>query len=139
MCETVKVLVVDDSAAAVHLLKDALERECPVPIEVSVANDGEVALQMIAEGHRPELILLDLNLPKVDGFTVLDRLYVPECRIPVIILSNSDRASDVQKADELGASAYYRKPIDYGAFVDTVRSICEAWIHPLAAGRRLTQ
>ena len=95
-----------------------------LPLEVYIAADGEKAIDFIAKAERdpdaprPDLLLLDINLPKVDGFEVLRRLRASGKYegIPVLVISSSDSASDRNQAAELGAG-YFRKPPSYDEFL----------------------
>jgi DNA-binding response OmpR family regulator len=95
-----------------------------LPLEVHVASDGERAIDFIARTEQdpkapvPDLLLLDLNLPKVDGFEVLRRIRASERykNLPVLVITSSDSAADRSEAAKLGAS-YFRKPVSYEEFV----------------------
>jgi len=102
-----KILFIEDESALQKTFKDILEKE---GYEVIKALDGEVGLKL-AEEKKPDLILLDLILPKIDGFEVLKGLKENEETkdIPVIIFTNLEGAGDIQKALELGATTYLVK------------------------------
>jgi chemotaxis family two-component system response regulator Rcp1 len=125
-----KILLVDDSEADVYLFQEAFRAVQSVH-ELEVARDGEEALQQLrAAGSEllPALILLDLNLPKVDGFEILramrsdSKLRV----IPVIVVSSSWNKREVRRAYEMGANAYIVKPLD--DFVDLVGDFERFWL-----------
>jgi CheY-like chemotaxis protein len=102
-----------------------------------VAKDGEQALQMLsAPDFQPQLIILDLNMPRVDGHTVLQRYQ--RKNIPVVIFSSAENKVEVQKALALGAREYVQKPIGFEPYADAVRGIVQRWIpsppQPAAAG-----
>jgi CheY-like chemotaxis protein len=107
--KTVKILVVDDIPLNVLLVKKMLQ---PLGFETSEAEDGVVAMEKI-EADKPDLILLDLMMPRMDGFEVLRRLRANEetKSIPVIILSALNSNDDVAKGISMGAEDYITKPI----------------------------
>ena len=110
------LLVAEDNLPDARLVREAIRLE-NLPLEMYIASDGEQAIEFISRAESdpdapcPHLLLLDLNLPKMDGFEVLRRLRSsPKCAsIPVLIMTSSDLASDQQLAAELGAE-YFRKP-----------------------------
>ncbi|MBR4378644.1 MAG: response regulator [Prevotella sp.] len=107
--KTVKILVVDDIPLNVLLVKKMLQ---PLGFETSEAEDGVVAMEKI-EADKPDLILLDLMMPRMDGFEVLRRLRASDDTksIPVIILSALNSNDDVAKGISMGAEDYITKPI----------------------------
>ena len=102
-----KILFIEDEMALQKTFKDILEEE---GYEMITALDGEIGLRLTKE-RKPDLILLDLILPKIDGFEFLEKLKAdPETEnIPVIILTNLERTEDMEKALELGATTYLVK------------------------------
>jgi CheY-like chemotaxis protein len=134
--ETIEVFLVEDNPADVLLIRVALS-QVPVPLTLLVAKDGEQALQMLsAPDFQPQLIILDLNMPRVDGHTVLQRYQ--RKNIPVVIFSSAENKVEVQKALALGAREYVQKPIGFEPYADAVRGIVQRWIpsppQPAAAG-----
>jgi CheY-like chemotaxis protein len=119
------IFLAEDNPADVYLLKEALGTEADKDIEMVVAEDGEEALDFVCQRGRfagcepPDLIVLDLNLPKTDGSDILrciresDRLRAT----PVIVLTSSDSPRDRAAAERLGASCYITKPSDLDAFL----------------------
>jgi len=130
-----EILLVEDNPGDVELIQEAL-RYGGVLNHVSIASDGEQATNFLMRGPgyerapRPDLILLDLNLPKKDGFEVLSELKaVPALsRIPVVILTSSDADRDILKSYELRANCFVSKPVDVDEFLSTVRSTGEFWL-----------
>ncbi|MCI0579532.1 MAG: response regulator [Chloroflexi bacterium] len=130
----VHVLLVDDDPGDVRLTIEAL-RESKLNIELSVARDGFEALARLRqEGHfagrpMPDLILLDLNMPRKDGREALAEIKAdPELRrIPVVILTTSQSEQDILASYNLGANCFITKPVDLGQFVQVVQSIEEFW------------
>lgn len=131
----IQILLVDDSAGDVRLAREAL-RESKVPNVIHVAGDGVEAMRFLrregawAGAPRPDLILLDLNLPHMSGREVLAVVKSdPELkRIPVVVLSISKREEDVVLSYNLHANAYITKPIDLQQFLKVVRSIEDFWL-----------
>ena len=133
-----EILLVDDSAADVELTLHALKERAPVS-DVHVARDGEEALNFLFclgdyEGAAcrplPQLILLDLKLPKVDGIAVLRRVKADRRTrsIPVIVLTSSGEDRDLVATYELGANSYIQKPVDFDRFRETVYTLGEYWL-----------
>ena len=131
----IELLLVEDSEPDVELTKVAL-REAKVSNRLWVVEDGVEAIKFLqrqepyANAPRPDLILLDLNLPRKDGRQVLREIKSDESlrRIPVVILTTSKNEEDVLKAYNLYANCYITKPVDFNRFMDVVRSIEEFWL-----------
>ena len=123
------ILLVEDSAPDAMLIRQALN-EAGVVADVEVVTDGELALARLRRGPAPDLMLLDLNLPRKDGREVLAELKDdPALRtIPVIVLTTSNAERDVVRSYELSASCYITKPIDLDEFIRVVRSIESFWL-----------
>jgi CheY-like chemotaxis protein len=122
----VRVLVVEDEEAILDFVEMGLRYE---GFEVELTQDGPSALAAF-ERRRPDLIILDLNLPKKDGREVLVELKEdPELkRIPVVVLTTSASDEDVLRAYEHHVNAYVRKPVGLDRFVEIVQSIDEFWL-----------
>lgn len=118
----------EDNPADVLLIRVALS-QVPLPLKLLVAKDGEQALQMLSlPEFQPQLIILDLNMPRVDGQTVLQ-----ECRrtqIPIVIFSSTQNKIEVQKALALGAREYVQKPLGFEPYANAVRGIVNRWVMP---------
>ena len=120
----VVALLAEDNRPDVLLVEEAISLY-GLPIELHVVEDGEKAFEFIAraEGHPqapcPEIVLLDLNLPKRSGKEVLQRLrQSPKCKdIPVLIITSSNSAKDRKEVAQLGANGYFRKPASYDEFL----------------------
>lgn len=132
------ILLVEDNPDDEALTLRAL-RKNNIGNEIIVARDGAEALDYLfgtgAYAGRdvslqPELTLLDLKLPKVDGFEVLKKLREDERtkRLPVVILTSSKEQQDVANGYDLGANSYVRKPVDFQQFVDAVRQLGLYWL-----------
>jgi CheY-like chemotaxis protein len=135
--ETVEVFLVEDNPADVLLVRVALS-QLPFPLKLLVAKDGEQALQMLnSTDFEPQLIILDLNMPRVDGQTVLQQCQ--KKKIPIVIFSSTQNKVEVQKALALGAREYVQKPIGFEPYADAVRGMVKRWVisppeSPVAAG-----
>jgi len=129
-----RILLVDDDPLGVELALAALE-ESPLAGQVAVAGDGVAALEYLdnpsghATGPLPIVMLLDLKMPRMDGFQVLARVRSSERLrlIPIVVLSSSREESDRRRSYELGANAYVAKPVDFDEFKATVRRIGHFW------------
>ena len=132
------ILLVEDNPDDVTLTLRALKKNNLLN-EVVVAKDGVEALDFLfSEGeyknnpstHLPELILLDLKLPKVDGLEVLKRIRADEKTrlLPVVILTSSNEQSDIISGYELGVNSYIRKPVDFEQFIEAVRQLGLYWL-----------
>lgn len=130
----IQVLLVEDDPGDVRLTEEALKRS-KLLVMMTVVGDGEQALQFLrrvgpyAGAVRPDLVLLDLNLPKVDGREVLAAVKAdPDLRpIPVVVLTTSAADSDILKAYGLGGNCYITKPVGFDEFRRIVRAIEEFW------------
>jgi two-component system, chemotaxis family, response regulator Rcp1 len=131
----VRILLVEDSPSDVAMTRAAL-REGRIANDLSVVNDGEAAISYLRrEGEysnaaRPDLVLLDLNLPKKDGREVLAEVKEdPDLKtIPVIVLTTSAAESDILRSYELHANSYVTKPVGLDAFLESVRGIENFWL-----------
>jgi CheY-like chemotaxis protein len=133
--QPIEILLVEDSPGDVRLTIEAL-KEGKVRNHLSVVGDGEEALTFLfregkyADAPVPDLILLDLNLPKIDGREVLERIKGDEHlrHIPVVVLTTSHAEQDVLKSYDLHANCYVTKPVDLDQFIDVVRNIENFWL-----------
>jgi len=129
------VLLVEDSAAEARLAREAL-REARFPVELHVASDGVQAMDFLRrqgpyqDAPRPQLVLLDLNLPRKDGREVLRDIKEDADlrRIPVVVLTTSQAQSDITRAYELHANCYIQKPLELDGFIEIVKSIQRYWL-----------
>jgi two-component system, chemotaxis family, response regulator Rcp1 len=132
------LLIVDDNPADVGLAREALAR-CAYSGQIDSAGDGVEAMAFLnrrekyASAVRPDLVLLDLNLPKKDGLAVLAGMKAnPELRrIPVVIFSTSQLSKDITRSYELGANCYVNKPGNLTEFFSAVKLIEEFWFGPV--------
>lgn len=131
----IEILLVEDNAADVRLTEEAL-REGKVRNNLHVARDGMEALEFLrrqgkhAKATRPDLILLDLNLPRRDGREVLAEIKDDPAlkMIPVVVLTTSSAEADILKSYKLHANCYITKPVDLEQFVSVVKSIDDFWL-----------
>jgi CheY-like chemotaxis protein len=130
----IEVLLIEDNPGDANLTKLALE-ESKIRINLNVVQDGVEAIKylrredMYATATIPDLILLDLNLPKKDGREVLAEIKADRLlrRIPVVVLTTSQAEEDILRAYNLFANCYITKPVDFDRFVKIVQSIEEFW------------
>jgi chemotaxis family two-component system response regulator Rcp1 len=130
----IEILLVEDNPADVRLTQEAL-RESKLANNLHTVGDGVEALRFLrrdgdhAGAPRPDLVLLDLNLPRMGGREVLEEVKAdPDLRrIPVVILTTSEAEQDVVRSYELHANAYVRKPVDFDRFTEVVRLIEDFW------------
>jgi CheY-like chemotaxis protein len=131
----IEILLVEDSPSDTDLTLEAL-KDFKVRNNVSVVEDGVQALQFLrreppfAEAPRPDMIMLDLNLPRKDGREVLAEIKADETlkTIPIVVLTTSHAEQDVLRAYQLNANCYINKPVDFNQFLDVVRSIESFWL-----------
>ena len=130
-----EILLIEDNPGDVELIHEALQFG-KVLNRISVATDGEAALAFLnrtpgfEDAPRPDLILLDLNLPKKDGFEVLREVKAHPLvnRVPVVILTSSQADRDILKSYDLRANCFISKPVEVDEFLAVVRSTGEFWL-----------
>jgi chemotaxis family two-component system response regulator Rcp1 len=129
--ELMHILLVEDSVADVEMTLEALA-DAKVANDVTVVRDGAsaIALLLDATQPKPDLVILDLNLPRMSGHEVLRRMRDDDRlrRIPVAVLTTSSAESDVAKTYDLGANCFLTKPVDIDQFVHVVQSIDDFWL-----------
>lgn len=131
----IEVLLIEDSPGDVRLTKEAFRAANPA-IHLHVASDGVEAMAFLkregphSEAPRPDLILLDLNLPRMDGREVLSQIKQHETlkTIPTVILTTSDAEVDIAKSYQLQANCYLNKPVQLNEFENLVKSINDFWL-----------
>jgi CheY-like chemotaxis protein len=139
-----EVLLVEDSAGDVRLTREAL-KDAKVHVHLQVASDGIEAMAFLkregqhADAPRPDLILLDLNLPKKDGRQVLEEIKQSSTlkSIPVVILTTSASEADILRSYMLHANCYITKPVDLNGFLDVVKSIDNFWLSVVKLPREM--
>lgn len=132
----IKILLVEDNPGDVRLTLEAL-KEGKINNDIRVVNDGVEALACLrregqyADAQRPDVILLDLNLPKKDGYEVLAEIKQDSDlkRIPVVILTTSEAERDILQTYYMHANCYITKPVDLEQFINVVKSIETFWLN----------
>lgn len=130
-----EILLVEDNPGDVRLTQEAL-KEGNISNNLNVIMDGAEAIKYLfreekyAAAKHPDLILLDLNLPKKDGREVLDKIKKdPKLkRIPVVVLTTSNAETDILKAYDLHANCYITKPVDFNRFIEVIKAIEQFWL-----------
>jgi two-component system, chemotaxis family, response regulator Rcp1 len=134
LSKVIEVLLVEDNMADVRLTQEAL-KDSKVRLNLSVAEDGVVAMDYLRRRGsfcnvaKPDLILLDLNLPRKDGRETLAEIKADETlkQIPVVILTTSESEEDIVKTYKMHANCYVTKPVDFDRFREIVRQIEDFW------------
>ena len=130
-----EILLVEDNPADVRLVQEAF-REGGLVNRLHVVNDGEQAMRFLrredaySDAPRPDLMLLDLNLPRMNGREVLAEVKADEtlCTIPIVILTVSGAEEDISHSYHLRCNCYIRKPVDLDQFIDVVKTIDSFWL-----------
>ena len=133
--DPIRILLVEDSPGDVRLTVEAL-KDGKVRNDLSVVGDGVEALAFLqregkyADAPRPDLILLDLNLPRMDGRELLAIIKQDENlkRIPVVVLTTSEAEVDVLRGYDLNANCYITKPVDLDKFITVIKAIEDFWL-----------
>ncbi len=131
----VNILLIEDNPGDIRLAQEAF-KEGKIDVNLDVVMDGMEAIHFLnksgpyQESSRPDLILLDLNLPKKDGREVLGEIKVdPSLRsIPVVILTTSNAEQDIAQSYDLHVNCYINKPVDFDHFFDIIKKIEEFWL-----------
>ena len=139
----IQVLIVEDNLGDIELAKAAL-CETTLPLDLHVARDGEVAMRFMrregdhADAPTPDLVLLDLNMPKMGGLEVLDRMKTDDVLrlIPVVVFTTSSAREDVEGAYDRYANCYITKPADLDDLVNVVNAIEAFWLTVVRLPRR---
>ena len=125
------ILLVEDDPDHELLTIRALKKS-NIANDVRVARDGEEAISMILgeEGLRPQVVLLDLKLPKLDGLEVLRRIRENDATrmLPIVVLTSSDEERDVVRSYKLGVNSYIRKPVNFNDFAEATRQLGLYWL-----------
>jgi CheY-like chemotaxis protein len=126
----VEVLLIEDNAGDAVLIRQVLG-QCSVPINLHIACDGAQALLILTNPYfKPDLIILDLNIPKITGLALLERWQVG--KTPVVVFSSSMNEVEKRRVLTLGAREFIAKPTDLDEYRDVVYGIVEKWIVPRA-------
>ncbi len=129
-----KILLIEDNPVDIDLTQRAFSKQM-INCTIEISRDGEEANEAIQRWEAgletpPAIILMDLKMPRMDGFDVLKilRQYPMSSKIPVIVLTSSNEETDISKAYQLGANSYLLKPIDYSKFVSLVQMVVQYWL-----------
>ncbi len=131
--EPKNVLLVEDNAEDERLTLRAMS-QCDVPNVIEVTRDGAEAIDYLFSeaviNRPPDLVLLDLKLPKLNGLEVLEKIRSDERtkNLPVVILTSSDEDIDIRRGYELGVNSYVLKPVDFNEFIDAVKQLGLYWL-----------
>jgi len=134
--QPIEILLAEDNPGDVELTRESFE-EAKVANNLHVTEDGAKALSFLkkqgdyADKPRPDVILLDLNLPKVTGHEILEFIKEDDSlkRIPVVILTSSEAEEDIVKSYNLHANSYITKPVDLDKFLKVVKTVEDFWLH----------
>jgi chemotaxis family two-component system response regulator Rcp1 len=132
--DAVRLLLVDDNEGDVRLTQEAL-KDSKLHLKLSIVNDGEEAMDYLrrqgsyADAERPDLILLDIHMPRKSGLEVLEEVKAdPALReIPTVIMTSSSAEADIAKSYRLHANCYITKPLDFTQFTEVVRAVDHFW------------
>lgn len=132
---TINILLIEDNPGDVRLTQEAF-KEGRMSVDLNVVMDGVEAIKFLnrRDGYEdsvtPDLILLDLNLPKMDGREVLEEIKSDQAlkRIPVVVLTTSNAEQDVLKSYNLHVNCYINKPVDFDKFFDIIQKIEDFWL-----------
>jgi CheY-like chemotaxis protein len=133
--KAIDVLLVEDDEGDVLMTREAFEHY-KIRNELHVVRDGEQAVQFLrkegefADAPRPDLVLLDLNLPRFDGRQVLAEIKADDTlrSIPIVVLTTSEAEEDIVRSYQLHANAYVTKPVDFDRFIEVIRKIDEFFV-----------
>jgi two-component system, chemotaxis family, response regulator Rcp1 len=128
------ILLVEDNPGDVRLAEEAF-KECRLPVRLTVVNDGDQAIKYLTNQapyewvDKPDLVLLDLNLPKLNGREVLERIKSNKAlrHLPVMILTTSTAQQDIEATYDLHVNCYIKKPLEFDDFAETVKNIERFW------------
>lgn len=131
-----EILLIEDNPADVRLITEVL-KDFRVEKNITVIEDGEKVMDYLLKNgqfvnaKRPDIILLDLNIPKKDGFKILEEIKTSNAlkTIPVIVISTSDSKENIKQAYMLHANCYFVKPFQLDEFIKIIRSIEEFWLN----------
>lgn len=134
MVKRLELLLVEDNQGDVVLVREALKAS-PIQVSLHVVTDGEEALAFIrqqgpyTQAAQPDLILLDLNLPKQNGRAVLTAMHADPAlkSIPVAVLTSSDKRQDIMDSYALGANCYLQKPMELEAYFTLIQTLVNFW------------
>lgn len=134
--KSIDVLLVEDNPADVRLIMEAF-KDCKISNRFHIASDGDEALNFLYNrgdhkvSPKPDLILLDINLPKRNGFDILEEIKQDDSlkSIPVIVLTTSNSDEHIKRSYKLNANCYVNKPLDFEKFLEVVKTIESFWFN----------
>ena len=131
------LFVVEDNPGDAVLIETAFRQCCShLNLVIRSASDGEQAIEALQESYRPDLIVLDRNIPRIEGHDVLKG--VRSCadtrlkEVPIVVFSSSERESELRKMLDAGANGYVMKPGEIDAYFEAIAGIAKTWLDPLA-------
>ncbi len=128
--QPIDILLIEDNPGDIELVRAAFE-EARAYNHLTVINDGQEAVEFFEKGEAaPDLILLDINLPKVNGFEVLQKIRATQkgINVPVVILSSSEIELDINRSYSQYTDHFITKPVDFDKFIAVVKSIGKFWL-----------
>jgi CheY-like chemotaxis protein len=132
MIDSTKLILLVEDDPDHELLTIRALKKSQIANEVRVARDGEEAIELLfgEKRVRPQVVLLDLKLPKVDGLEVLRRIRTDDATkmLPVVVLTSSDEERDVVRSYQLGVNSYIRKPVNFTDFAEATRQLGMYWL-----------
>jgi CheY-like chemotaxis protein len=132
MTDTTKMILLVEDDPDHELLTIRALKKSNIANDIRVARDGEEAIGLLLgeDAIQPQVILLDLKLPKIDGLEVLRRIRANEVTrmLPVVVLTSSDEESDVVRSYQLGVNSYIRKPVNFNDFAEATRQLGMYWL-----------
>jgi CheY-like chemotaxis protein len=132
MTDTTKMILLVEDDPDHELLTIRALKKSNIANDVRVARDGEEAINLLlgADAIQPQVILLDLKLPKVDGLEVLRRIRTSDATkmLPVVVLTSSDEERDLVRSYQLGVNSYIRKPVNFNDFAEATRQLGMYWL-----------
>jgi CheY-like chemotaxis protein len=132
MTDTTKMILLVEDDPDHELLTIRALKKSNIANDVRVARDGEEAINLLlgADSIQPQVILLDLKLPKVDGLEVLRRIRTSDATkmLPVVVLTSSDEERDLVRSYQLGVNSYIRKPVNFNDFAEATRQLGMYWL-----------
>ncbi|WP_428240602.1 response regulator [Gynuella sp.] len=128
----INILLIEDNPGDIELVREGF-RQAKVTNEIRVITDGQIAwdfFDQLQPDNLPDIVLLDINLPKVDGIEILQKIRASEIshNIPVIILTSSEADEDVTRSYDERVNSYVTKPVDFAKFLTVIQSVEDFWL-----------
>lgn len=128
--DPIKILLIEDNAGDIELVKTGFE-EARIANEIQTISDGELALEFVQRANDlPDIVLLDINLPKVDGFEILKAIRegARTSHIPVVMLTSSEADEDIAQSYQYHANSYVSKPVEFDKFLEAIHALEQFWL-----------